>query len=118
MPMLYKRFMTDCVVERMATSPDGEGGFTTTWEDSDSFSAAFVLDSSNKTTIADKDTTVNTYTVTTDKETSIEFGSIIRRLFDDKRFMVVSNGDDNHTPILASMSFRQFKAVEWAREDV
>lgn len=92
---------------------DGEGGFTTSWQEGAEFDAAIVKDTSLEARIAEKDGLTNTYTVTTSVNAALDFHDVFKRLSDDQVFRVTSNGDDKRTPSVASFQFEQVTAEEW-----
>lgn len=92
---------------------DGEGGFTTSWQEGAEFDAAIVKDTSLEARIAEKDGLTNTYTVTTSANAALDFHDVFKRLSDGQVFRVTSNGDDKRTPSVASFQFEQVTAEEW-----
>lgn len=92
---------------------DGEGGFTTSWQEGAEFDAAIVKDTSLEARIAEKDGLTNTYTVTTSVNAALDFHDVFKRLSDGQVFRVTSNGDDKRTPSVASFQFEQVTAEEW-----
>lgn len=106
--------MENCVFQNKTISPDGYGGYVTTWTDGASFKAAIVFDTSIEARIADKQGVTSLYTVTTDKSFTLEYHDVFKRLSDGKIFRVTSDGDDKYTPNSASLNMRQVQAEEWA----
>lgn len=92
---------------------DGEGGFTTSWQEGAEFDAAIVKDTSLEARIAEKDGLTNTYTVTTSVNAALDFHDVFKRKSDSQVFRVTSNGDDKRTPSVASFQFEQVTAEEW-----
>lgn len=111
---LIDAFKGPCVVMNKAKVPDGEGGFTTAWQEGAEFEAAVVKDTSLEARIAEKDGLANTYTVTTPAMAALEFHDVFKRRSDGKVFRVTSNGDDKRTPPAASFEFEQVGAEEWS----
>lgn len=101
-----------CYVNRNKV-PDGYGGTTTQWRDGAEFQAAIVLDNSTEARVAQAQGVHDVYTVTTRKNTVLEYHDVIRRLSDNKIFRVTSDGDDKATPNTATLSMRQVSAEEW-----
>lgn len=110
---LIDAFKEPCVIMNKAKVSDGEGGFTTAWQEGAEFEAAIVKDSSLEARIAEKDGLTNTYTVTTAKNAALEFHDVFKRKRDGQCFRVTSNGDDVQTPSVASFQFEQVSAEEW-----
>lgn len=111
---LVDAFKEPCIVMNKAKVPDGEGGFTTAWQEGAEFDAAIVKDTSIEARIAEKDGLTNTYTVTTSTSAALEFHDVFKRKSDGQVFRVTSNGDDKRTPSVASFEFEQVSAEEWS----
>lgn len=110
---LIESFKTNCVLMEKTHTPDGEGGFITTWVEGAQFGAAVVYNSSLQARVAEKQGVTNLYTVTTDKNASLEYHDVFKRISDGKIFRVTSDGDDAKTPDVASFDFSQVSAEEW-----
>ena len=110
---LIDAFKGPCAVMDKAKVPDGEGGFTTAWQEGAEFEAAIVKDTSLEARIAEKDGLTNTYTVTASANAPLEFHDVFKRKSDGQVFRVTSNGDDRRTPPVASFEFEQVSAEEW-----
>jgi hypothetical protein len=110
---LFEDFKTECVLMEKTRTPDGEGGSITEWVEGAPFMAAVVFNNSLEARVAEKQGVTNLYTVTTDKNTSLEYHDVFKRVFGGKIFRVTSDGADAKTPDNASFSFRQVSAEEW-----
>lgn len=110
---LMDDFKSTCVMLDKRTASDGEGGFTTTWEDGAKFIAAITLDSSVVAKIAEKQGVTGLYTVTTSRQITLEYHDVFRRSYDEKIFRVTSDGTDKLTPNSARLDMRQVSAEEW-----
>ena len=109
---LIDAFKEDCVlVERQRVS-DGEGGWTTTWTEGIQFKAAIVLDTGLKARIAEAEGVTGVYTVTTERNVSLEFHDAFRRTSDGQVFRITKVNDP--TPSVSSFQFNQYQAEEWA----
>lgn len=111
---LIDAFKGPCAVMTKAEVPDGEGGFTTAWQEGAEFEAAIVKDTSLEARIAEKDGLTNTYTVTASANAPLEFHDVFKRKSDGQVFRVTSNADDKRTPPAASFEFEQVGAEEWS----
>lgn len=111
---LIDAFREPCVAMDRAKVPDGEGGFTTAWQEGAEFEAAIVRDTSLEARIAEKDGLTNTYTVTAPADAGLEFHDVFKRKSDGQVFRVTSDGDDRRTPPVASFRFEQVGAEEWS----
>lgn len=110
---LLTQAMEDVVMLEKRRVPDGEGGFTTAWEDGVQFMAAISFDSSMEARAAEKQGVTSLYTVTVPLNCALEYHDVFRRMRDGKVFRVTSDGDDKITPPSASLQFAQVTAEEW-----
>ena len=111
---LLDQAMTDCVMIRRTTRPDGYGGFVTAWtEETTPFKAAITFDNSIQARVAEVQGVHSLYTVTTRKDKTLMFHDVIKRLSDGKILRITSDGDDAATPASASLNMRQCTAEEW-----
>lgn len=109
---LLDESMEECVLMDKTTVSDGYGGYTTSWQEGATISAATVLDNSMEARIADKQGVTALYTVTTRKNVNLQYHDIFRRKRDGKLFRVTSDGDDKRTPNSAGLNMRQVSAEE------
>lgn len=109
---LMEDFNVPCVRLVPRSAPDGGGGTKTVWEETDTFSAAIVFDSSLAARKAEKDGVTSLYTVTVDRSLVFSYHDVFRRMKDGKVFRITS-GDGRHTPDRASFQLAQFTAEEW-----
>lgn len=116
MSLLSEAYEDVTMIDRV-TSPDGEGGYETIWQDGAAFKAAIVLDSSMQARIAEKDGVTALYTVTTNRSVNLQYHDVFRRESDKKIFRVTSDGDDKRTPASATLDMRQVSAEEWSLSD-
>lgn len=105
--------MTACVMLNKVTADDGYGGEITTWTEGAHFDAAITLDTSIQARTAQAQGVNNLYTVTVDRNKSLDFHDVFKRLSDGKIFRITSDGADKHTPDSASFQVRQASAEEW-----
>ena len=110
---LLTQAMEDVVMLEKKRVPDGEGGFTTGWEDGGQFKAAISFDNSIEARTAEKQGVTSLYTVTVPLNFKLEYHDSFKRLRDGKVFRVTSDGDDKITPASASFQFAQVTAEEW-----
>ena len=105
--------MVSCVFMVPNKTPDGSGGYITTWAEGESLTAAIVRDSSIETRKAEAAGTVNVYTVTVPRDVRLPFHSVIKRLTDGKVFRITSDNAEKKTPICAGLDMAQSTAEEW-----
>lgn len=111
---LLSEAMDECVMLDKITSDDGYGGKKQTYVSGATFWAAVVFDMSIQARVADKQGVTSLYTVTTAKNTTLEYHDVFRRKKDGKIFRVTSDGDDKYTPQSATLDMRQVTAEEFA----
>lgn len=92
---------------------DGYGGTKDTYTLGAEFDAAIVFDTSIEARVGEKQGVTSLYTITTRKNTTLEYRDIFRRKKDGKIFRVTSDGDDSYTPTSAHLDMRQVMAEEF-----
>ena len=108
--------MEDVVMLEKKRVPDGEGGFTTDWEEGVPFKAAITFNSSLEAKVAEKQGVTSLYSVICPINAKLEYHDVIRRLRDGKVFRITSDGDDEITPDSATFQFAKVSAEEWTLE--
>ena len=110
---LLTEAMEKCVMMDKRTTPDGYGGFDTSWVEGADFDAAIVLDTSIEARQAEQAGVTAIYTVTTKKTVNLQYHDVFKRVSDQKIFRVKSDGDDKKTPGSATLNMRNVNAEEW-----
>jgi hypothetical protein len=95
------------------TEDDGYGGIRQVYVEGAEFDAAIVFDTSIQARVADKQGVTSLYTVTTYRNTVLEYHNVFKRYKDGKMFRVTSDGDDKYTPKSATLDMRQVTAEEF-----
>lgn len=108
---LFDTFKVPCILMVKQRSSDGEGGWVTTWAEGPEFQAAIVLDSSMNARVAEAEGVTGLYTVTTDRNVSLDFHDAFKRVEDGKVFRVTKINDP--TPDIATFQFNQYQAESW-----
>ena len=112
MSLLKNMMERFCFVEH-TKEPDGEGGFVKTWHDGAGFDAAMVLDTTMQARVAEKQGVTSVFTITTSRNTLLEYNDVIRRLSDRQTFRVTSNGKDKISPNSGTIDISQATAEKW-----
>lgn len=112
MSLLFDSMESVVMMDKIRT-PDGEGGFITSWQEGAEFQAAISFDTSMNARTAEKDGVTSLYTVTVPKSAMLEAKDVFKRIRDGKIFRVTSDGDDKSTPNMASFQVRVVTAEEW-----
>lgn len=110
---LLESMKSKCTMIDVTSVSDGEGGFIKHYVDGAVFDAAVVLDTSTQARIGASQGVTSLYTVTTNKNTNLQYHDIFIRNEDGKVFRVTSDGDDKKTPDVAILDIRQVSAEEW-----
>lgn len=111
--MLIENMMDDCVLLEKRRTSDGSGGFHVTWEESVEFKAAIVVNSTLQARIAMQEGTQDIYTITTAKETVLDFHDVLKRKKDGAIFRITSHGEDKKSPGILSLNISQANAERW-----
>lgn len=110
---LLDEAMETCVFLNKQRVTDGYGGYKTTWTEGAEFKAAIVFDTSIEARVAQVQGVYSLYTVTTQRDLTLEYNEVFKRASDNKIFKVTSDGDDKFTPQSAGLDMRQVTAREW-----
>ena len=110
---LVQDYIFPCVRLHKTTVDDGYGGETTAWVEGARLDIVFSFDNSTEARIAQAQGVTNRYTLTVDRDRSLEYHDVFRRLSDDKVFRVTSDGSDNETPDRSLLNMKQAEAEEW-----
>lgn len=102
-----------CVFMVPNKTPDGSGGYITTWAEGEPLTAAIVRDSSMEARIAEAAGTVSVYTVTVPRDVHLPFHSVIKRLTDGEVFRITSDNAEKKTPVCSGLDMAQSTAEEW-----
>lgn len=95
------------------TTPDGYGGYFSTWTNGVEFRAAATFDTSVEARVAAVQGVTSLYTITTPRAVILQYHDVIKRVSDGKIFRVTADGDDKKTPPAATLDMRQVTAEEW-----
>jgi len=110
---LIDHMMESCVFMVQQRTPDGSGGYRTTWEDGKQFMAAIIRDTSAETRIAEAAGTVDAYTVTVSRPVHLEYHAVFKRLSDGKTFRITSDNAEKKTPSCTALDIAQSTAEAW-----
>lgn len=114
---LLDRAMEDYFFLDKVRVSDGYGGYTTTWQKGATIKGAMVFNNSLEAKKAEAMGVTSVYTLTTRRDTVLEYHDVLMRARDSKIFRVTSDGDDSYTPASATLDMRQVTCEEWALPD-
>lgn len=110
---LIENMMDECVLMTKTKSPDGSGGFVTSWSEGAQFKAAITLDTTMEARTAERAGVTSVYTVTTYKSVALEYHEVFKRLRDGKVFRVTSDPNDKVSPTISTLDIAQVTAEKW-----
>ncbi len=110
---LFESMMVPCVLMEPKRTPDGSGGYSTTWEERERFRAAIIRDTSTEARIAEAAGTVEMYTVTTSRSVHLKYHAVIKRLTDGKTFRITSGNAEKCAPTCSRLDIAQANAEAW-----
>ena len=113
MMSLIESMMDSCVFMNKAKVADGQGGFSVEWTEGAEIKCAIVNDTSLSARIAEKEGVTSTYTITTSKDTVLEYHDVIKRKRDGKIFRVTSDAGDKTSPNVSTLDMTQVTAEKW-----
>jgi head-tail adaptor len=94
-------------------TPDGSGGYVTTWEPGAEIMAAINRDTSTEARIAEAAGTVKAYTVTVRRDVHLKYHDVIKRLSDGETFRITSDNGEKQTPRCTALDMAQSTAEAW-----
>lgn len=110
---LIENFFEKCAIMEKHKTADGEGGSVVEWVETETINAAIVHNSTIQALIAERQGVTSVYTITTSKDTILNFHDVIKRKKDGKVFRVTSNGGDILSPSVSSLNISQVTAEKW-----
>ena len=111
--MLIECMMVPCVFMVPERTPDGSGGYDTTWTEGEPLRAAIIRDTSTEARIAEAAGTVEMYTVTVSRSVHLKYHAVIKRLSDGKTFRITSDNAEVKTPVCTALDIAQSSAEAW-----
>lgn len=112
---LIESMMEDAVIMRpLGGASDGEGGQHVQYQPDKKIRAVFAMTNAVRVMSAEKAALENAFTITTSRDTPLQFHDIVRRKSDGRCFRITSNGNDRKTPAKSAIyPFAQVYAEEW-----
>lgn len=101
------------LMERHRT-PDGEGGFTTTYtETTIKFLLAITHDTTIQARTAEQEGMTSTYTLYPPKNVQLEYHDVLKRLVDGAIFRITSQTGEKKTPDSSNLNLGYVTAERW-----
>ena len=105
---------TYCFMIKQRT-PDGAGGFNTSYTDGEQFLAVLRHDSTIEAQVAEKQGTASTYTFFVDKGMKFDYHEVFKRLSDGQWFRVTSASGEKETPSQSSLNMTTVMCEKWVQ---
>lgn len=103
---LLSEAMETFVMLTKTNEPDGYGGFTSAWQEGETFQAAATYDNSTQARVAAVQGVTSLYTIVTSRAVALGFHDVVKRKSDNKVFRVTSDSKDKKTPPSAGLDMR------------
>ena len=115
---LLDDFARDCVLMDKTRTPDGEGGYITTWQEGAEFVNYSALDSSLEARRAEKEGVTSLYSALVDKSVPIEYNDYFRDKATGLTYRVTSNPEEKQAPKSAGSVIRALKFFTAERKEL
>lgn len=110
---LLDDFARPCVLMEKIRTPDGAGGYITTWVEGAEFQNYQALDTSMEARIAEKQGVTSVYSALVTKSLPIEYNDAFKDKTTGLTYRVTSNPDDKQAPKSSSFDLKFFTAERW-----
>lgn len=111
---LLTGMMEEYVMLIETTTPDGYGGFTSTWATGDYFMAYVRKETTPEITVAEQQVVKETFTVIVPSEVVLDYHDVFRRVSDNAVFRVTSKTLDHSAPAVSSVPIARANCERWA----
>lgn len=112
---LLDYFARNCVLMEKTRSPDGEGGYITTWTDGAEFTNHQALDTSMEARRAEQEGVTSLYSALVRKDLPIEYNDVFKDLDTGITYRVTSNPSEKEAPRSSGLGqLKYFTAERWA----
>lgn len=115
---LLDDFASPCVLLDKKRTPDGEGGYITSWSDGAEFQNYYYLDSSLEARRAEKEGVNSLYSALVDKSVPIEYNDFFRDGNTGLTYRVTSNPEEKQAPKSAGSVIRALKFFTAERKEL
>ena len=107
---LLADFARTCVILKRTRRPDGSGGWLTDWDEGETFTARFALDSSIEARRAEREGVTSVYSVLVDQDAGVTYGDYFRDQQTKRAYRVTSHPCEKESPRSAGFSLKYFTA--------
>lgn len=107
-------------VRKLKKTPDGYGGYISTWYDAFSFYGNMYVDNNVNEDVASRETAHDTFTLLTPRYISIDFHDVVRAdsgKFSGKTYRLTTKTNEDFTPSTSTLDLAKYTMEEWAVPD-
>lgn len=110
---LIEEMMVDCKIMNHIRADDPAGGYSDTWTEGATFSAAIIKNNTTEAQIAEKQGVEELFTVVTKIGFPLAFHDVFKRVSDSQIFRVTGNTKDSTPPDRSSVKIGKVQAEKW-----
>lgn len=110
---LITDMMEDCVILNHIRTDDPYGGYTDTWAEGATFSAAVIKNNTTEAQLAEKQGISELFTIVTPSSFTLDFHDVLRRKSDGEVFRVTSRAEDSKAPAMSTVQIAKVTAERW-----
>lgn len=94
-------------------TPDGEGGFITSWTEGADIQLVQKFDSTLEARRAEAEGVTSVYIFLAPKNCSLDYHDVVKRLTDGQTFRITTHANESVTPESASFNLTEIRAERW-----
>lgn len=110
---LLTQMMEDCKILNHVRIDDDFGGYTDTWSEGATFKAAIAKNSSPEQLVAEQQGVSEQFTVVVDRNFSLDYHDVFKRLSDNSIFRVTSRTQDSTAHPESTVKIAKVTAERW-----
>ena len=110
---LLTQMMEECRILNHIRRDDDYGGYKETWEEGSSFRAAIAKNTSTEQQIAEKEGITEAFTVVVNKNFSLDYHDVFKRVSDGEIFRVTSRTADSTAHPASTVKIAKVTAEKW-----
>ena len=107
-------YSVPCVLLVKRTVRDPVGGYKTTWQDGETFDAAWEFESSSAMTVAEQQGVTRVYNIYVDRSLNLDTHEAFRRTDNGQTYRVTTPGTDRMTPAFSRIPKRIIQVEKWS----
>ena len=109
---LIEEMMVECKIMNRIREDDPAGGYSDTWTEGATFSAAIIKNSTTEAQIAEKQGVEELFTVVT-TAFPLAYHDVFKRVSDSQIFRVTGNTKDSEAPARSTIQIGKVQAERW-----